>query len=267
MATASPSTVTWRSAQTASFVVYAAAAENEAGGFAQDCESLRAGLMAKWLGLASPPPWNPRCIVVLHADQASYLAAVGEQGVQTSGSSLTQVGGERVVLRRIDLSADHPGRASATLPHELTHVVLADHFLRRPPPRWADEGMAVLADTAQKRSAHRSDLERVLRCGLAFPVGDLCRRESCPAAQQAAFYGQSVSLVEFLVSRRGPQQIVPFLDKAALVGMDRALAEDFAIRDTAELEHQWRAFLASSSASAPPVIFAGTPGPAKGSVP
>ena len=75
-------------------------------------------------------------------------------------------------------------------------------------------------------------------------------------------------MVEFLVSRRGPRQIVPFLDKVALVGMDRALAEDFAIRDTAELERQWRASLASTvAAPAPPVIFAGSPGPAKGNVP
>jgi hypothetical protein len=40
------------------------------------------------------------------------------------------------------------------LPHEITHVVLADRFNTKPMPRWADEGMAVLTEPVEKKQAH-----------------------------------------------------------------------------------------------------------------
>ena len=47
---------------------------------------------------------------------------------------------------RTNLRADHPQVLTAILPHEVTHVVLADLFTTQQIPRWADEGMAVLAE-------------------------------------------------------------------------------------------------------------------------
>ena len=40
----------------------------------------------------------------------------------------------------------------------MTHVVLADLLNGRQPPRWADEGMAILADTRDKQLLHERDL-------------------------------------------------------------------------------------------------------------
>ena len=48
------------------------------------------------------------------------------------------------------------------LPHELTHLILADRFSPRQVPRWSDEGMAVLADPAEKQRLHLRDLRQAL---------------------------------------------------------------------------------------------------------
>ncbi len=106
--------------------------------------------------------WEPKCYIVLHPTAESYLREVGE-GQMTAGSSLIEFAGNRLVTRRVDLRADHPEGYLGALAHELTHVVIAERFIERQIPRWADEGMAVLADTpiqagsASRRSRARRD--------------------------------------------------------------------------------------------------------------
>src|SRR5262249_29161234 len=48
------------------------------------------------------------------------------------------------------------------LPHEVTHTVFADHF-RRPVPRWADEGAAVLSEDAKGQERHARDARQLLK--------------------------------------------------------------------------------------------------------
>lgn len=75
-------------------------------------------------------------MIVLHPDRESYLAAVGADAANTAGSSLVErnancdtKSANCISKRRIDLRGDRPDYLTAALPHELTHVMLADHFL------------------------------------------------------------------------------------------------------------------------------------------
>lgn len=79
------------------------------------------------------------------------MAAVGPGSEHTVGSSLVTVDKAKIASRRIDLLGDQTEFLTAALPHELTHVILRDRLMSTPPPRWADEGMAVLADTEAKQ--------------------------------------------------------------------------------------------------------------------
>ena len=89
--------------------------------------------------LNGEPRWTPKCDVVLHPNDASYLREVGAGATSTVASSL--------VTTRPDIFAA-PGRrplaaialATAPCPDELTHVILADCFVGRVVPRWIDEG-------------------------------------------------------------------------------------------------------------------------------
>ena len=133
------------------------------------CQQLREQLQATWLGDISSAQWRPRCEVVVHGSRASYQQAVGRSAGQSYGSSLIKFESRQVVTRRIDLLPGADGRVSA-LAHELTHVVLADRFRGRQPPRWVDEGIATLADAPEKRRLHRRDCQYALHSGTAFPL-------------------------------------------------------------------------------------------------
>jgi hypothetical protein len=223
------------------------------------CDLLRVETQRVWLGGETADRWRPRCEIILHPTQASYLQAVGRGGGQTSGSSLIRFEKGSVHTRRIDLLVDEQGGVSA-LPHELTHVVLADRFGGRQPPRWIDEGLATMADSAAKRRLHHRDCQSALDRGTALRVMDVLRLERFTSAQQVpAFYGQSLSLVQFLSERDRPAKIVDFAEAAMEHGYDRALDEYYEIDGVAGLERLWRSHTATARQDSmrPPVIMVG----------
>ncbi len=219
------------------------------------CERLRVQLQTTWIGKAPAAPWRPRCEVVLHASRQSYAQAVGRGAAQTSGSSLIRFRGEQVATRRIDLSPAVPGKSSA-LAHELTHVVLADCFQGRQPPKWLDEGIATLSDSAEKQALHERDFRRALGAGTTFALAELITLDHCSSYDQyATFYGQSLSVVDYLVRQGTPERVVAFADLAMREGYDQALQRVYGIENLARLDGLWReravAALPASTAAIP----------------
>lgn len=204
-------------------------------------EDLRDRLLVKWSGKPSDSDsWRPKCDIILHGTAAAYLRSV-PGGDQTVGSSLIDVENEAVVGRRIDIRADRPGWFEAALAHELTHMVLADLFPGSRVPAWADEGMAVLADPAAKQDGHLRDLWVAHSQRTSFRLVELLALEGYPQPERhAAFYGQSASLVQYLVERGSPEQFVRFVRSGAAVGYEQALRDTYRIDGVADLEHRWR---------------------------
>ena len=129
----------------------------------------------------------------------------------------------------IDLLADHKNLPA--LAHELAHVVLADVFGDRRPPPWADEGIATLSDSVEKRRLHERDLQRAIFQRATWPLVTLMTRESHPpVAAFPTFYAQSASLTAFLIRRGSPSQFVRFVKTATTCGYDRALADEHDLR-------------------------------------
>lgn len=206
------------------------------------CESTRQELGRVWCGKGGLAAWDPRCDVHLHASIDQYLKAVGPSGVQTAGSSWIRIEHQQVVARRIDLLIT-PGNALPALPHELTHVILADRFGSRQPPHWLDEGAAMLADTQQKQSLHARDCRQALQQGTCLPLTQLLHLEQFASADQMpAFYGQSASLLRFFCERGDLSRVTRFGIDAMNVGYERALKEHYGIEGVAALEQQWRSF-------------------------
>lgn len=209
-------------------------------------ESLRSELAARWLAEQAAGRWSPKCDVVLHATAAAYLSAVPGGG-QTVGCSLIHMADGRVTGRRIDIRADRPGWFGAAFGHELTHVVLADKFSDGRLPAWADEGMAVLADSGVKQDAHQRDLHVARSSRRTFRLVELFALDGYPAAErQAAFYGQSASLVRYLVARGTPEQFVTFLIAAGSDGYDSAARKVYGLRGVRELERDWLQYVSTS---------------------
>lgn len=213
------------------------------------CESLREELQQVWGGDDPPSSWQPKCHVVVHATRAAYLKIVGPGGSQTTGSSLIQFESGKICSRRIDLLLDSQGAASA-LPHELTHVILADRFGGRQPPQWLDEGIAMLADTRGKQLLHQRDCRDTLAANHALPISELLRLSEFTSAEQVpAFYGQSLSLVQMLATKGKPAKIIDFALEAMDQGYDRALQIHYGIEGVDSLEHQWRRYATSDASS------------------
>jgi Peptidase MA superfamily len=242
----------WCIAETENFQACTTDSEKTAKQLAETAEELRGQLREKWLAESAETgeraSWTPKCQIVLHPNQQSYVAAVGRGSEHTVGSSLVGVDHDQIKSRRIDLVGGRADFLSAALPHELTHVVLKDRFISTSIPRWADEGTAILADTRAKQGRHRNDLTDAFHRHATFAAASLITMEDYPGPDRmGAFYGQSVSLAEFLIDRKRPSRFVEFIELAGTEGYDAALRQCYGIANVDELDHQWRAYVASGA--------------------
>lgn len=239
----------WRSIETPSFVVWhsTASRSDDARHVADSCERIYRELRGKWFARSKQAAWASKCHVVLHDHIDGYLAAVGQAGAQTFGSSIVQRKQNEIVLRRIDLRGDaRSGRFSA-LAHELTHVILADRIPNARVPVWADEGLALLADADEKQLRHLRDLDDAILRRDHFPTIELLALDGYPGAGRwGTFYGQSASLVQFFLDQGTPEQLMTFLELAGTSGYDAALRATYGIRDARELDRRWREYHATS---------------------
>jgi len=228
-------------ATTANFRICSFTSATQAGRIAHHCEHLRASL-AMTHGLNNGATnWRPKCEVFLFKDKNKYGAVVGRQAMETLGSSLVTPETGAVKSRRIDLRTDVPHYLYEVLPHELTHVLIADHFRDGPPPLWYDEGLALLADSQSKQSLHQRDLHNGLNQGLAFSLDTLLAAKSYPPADRVGvFYGQCASLARCLSQVGPPEKIHEFARRSDQIGLNLALQETYGINGVTELEPIWR---------------------------
>jgi hypothetical protein len=240
------SAATWHAVETANFRILSYGAQGAARETADACETLREQLIRQWLSRgAGPASWVPKCDIVLHPSDEAYLREVGSGGRNTVASSLIDRKQGRIVIRRIDIRSTQSNWQTAALGHELTHVVLADRFAGRSLPRWIDEGMAILADPDEKQRRHRQDLEQAVAARAEFRLLELVTLADYPAAHRwGAFYGQSASLVQFLVDLEGPEQFVDFVEVAVNRGYEQGLRQVYQF-GIADLERRWHSQLSA----------------------
>lgn len=232
--------------ETANFRIYGFGRSKDALKWAAEFERMRDRAYAFWLGRAESPAWLPKCELVLHAAASDYVRAAGRDQAATLGFSSIERSERQVVVRRIDIRADRPGWCVGALAHELMHVVMAEEFAGCELPVWADEGMALMADPAAKRELHLRDLRCAYKTNTTCPLAQFLSSTSYPCRQNiAVFYGQSLSLVQFLVDRKSAPEFLSFLRLAGQAGYDPALKSCYSIDGVADLERQWRKSLAS----------------------
>ena len=224
----------------------------EARHVALHCEEVR-DLLAVAYGLTlESPSWTPKCEVFLFVSKHKYGAVVGREAMETLGSSLVRPETGTVQSRRIDLRTDVPNYLQEVLAHELTHVLIADHFRDGSPPLWYDEGLALLADSQSKQSLHQRDLRNGLNQGSAFSLASLLSAKSYPPADKVGvFYGQCASVARCLHQVGPPEKIHEFARRSEQLGINLALQEAYGIAGTTELERLWRKSLGSQATFSP----------------
>lgn len=231
--------VRWQVVETANFRILNYGRRPVSRQVAEACENAREKLSRQWLPGSEQDAWSPKCELVLQPTDNAYLGEVGRGGRNTVASALVDRRDGRIVLRRIDVRATRADWQTAALAHELAHVVLADRFREATLPRWLDEGMAILADPHEKREQHRQSLKRAMTRGTHFRLAELLTLgDYPPAGRWGAFYGQSASVVEYLVEQQGHARFVEFVDLALDRGYDHALREVYGV-GIAQLERRW----------------------------
>jgi len=222
----------------------------EARRLPQACEALRRQLQETWFG-AVGKVWSPRCEIVVHPTVAGYVRELGAGSRQSSGCATVEIEKGVVLKRRIDLRADADDWLISALPHELTHVILAEKFADKQIPRWADEGMAILTEPVARQAVRRTAMQRAVARTQQFSAAELMALRDYPAGDRRdAFYGQSASLVAYLIERDSPARFLEFLQLGQNQGFERALADVYAIRSLAELDTRWRPQLLDRGQSA-----------------
>ena len=243
----------WQVRETPNFRIFHHAPEI-AERAAQIAESVRSAQGSRWGSVATGGSWSPKCDLYLYPDARSFAKMTG-QAETSPGFTLMGANGGKIISRRVNLRTDHPPLLSAILPHEVTHVVLADLFPNKPIPRWADEGMAVLAEPPAEVQSRSDELKGPLQNNRLFAINDLVGLDYPDAKDWPTYYAQSVSLTRFLVERGEPRDFIRFLQAAERTGLEAALRNIYRIDDLAELQNQWLRY-ARDQATGPAVAAA-----------
>jgi tetratricopeptide (TPR) repeat protein len=184
----------WKHCQTAHFDVYA---RNDlvAERVAEAAEFHFAGL-SSWLNVARGNDWEPRCELRVHATLEELHQATDTHGV-TRALTQTRIQGDRVLLRSMSLFQGDPWLLASTLPHELTHLLLADMHRGGALPVAVDEGLALQAEPPARRLQSRRHL------GASPPKpADLLAATQIPA-DETKFHARCDALMSLLLRQAG----------------------------------------------------------------
>ncbi len=236
--------------ETASFRVRHTGARELAESVAKTAENSRREIFERWSG---PPAgsWDLKCEIVIHPTAEAYARATGRPAAST-GNAIVRLTSGRPAERRIDIRADDAAMVANALPRELTHIVLADLFPDKPPPKWAEEGMAVLAGTSEEVSRYTNTLRRCARDGEWYGLAQLMDLKDYPGEKITGFYCQSVSLTQYLIHAHGEKNFTIFLRDCQRYGTPQSLKRQYGIESPQTLEMIWkRSVLEVSRAQGP----------------
>lgn len=216
---------------------------------AQQCERLRTSLTTTWCSDEPLDDWHPKCHVVLHASSAQYQRECGTAGDDSVGSTTITFDGGRAVFRRIDLRLDVDSWNTNALPHELTHVVMADLVAGLELPQWLNEGLAMTSESPALLKQRAEILREAISGNRTPPLAEFIRDPERLARRDPNLaYAISCSIVAYLRELDDVERLLEFVDRMLTHGCDSALESVYGIRGgAAELERRWLIALADRS--------------------
>lgn len=209
--------------ETANFVVYAEDVDTarKVGAAAESC---RKELGKRWLR-KDLEDWSSQCrIDVTIADRSGGVTEVS-------------FADGKVQFPRVRVKGSLDRILKGPLPHELTHVLFAHHFGRQP-PRWADEGGAILSESEAVAAKHREALRKIIDAQRQFPVRELLAMQHYPS-DIPCLYSQGHSIAAFLVAAKGHAAFLTFVTDGLDRNWDSAVRDGYGYQDVEHLEKAW----------------------------
>lgn len=180
--------------------------------------------------------WDDRALIWLYPDRASFIKGENAPG-WAAGKAMVK---DREI-RAFETTTDF---RATVLPHELSHLIFREFTgLGKDVPAWLDEGVAQLQE---KKRKNRAGVLAVARAqGKLIPLIQLMtvRPESLTGTGPAVFYAQSLSVVDFMISRHGSSSFRKFCGE-----LKRGKTVDSALRFTypgsiSSIDHLEKAWL------------------------
>ncbi len=167
---------------------------------AEEAEKCRTTLAKSWLKQPLED-WPETCRIKVSTRRTG---GSGWTSYETRGGKTLRVG--------IELEGPPERLLEYVLPHELTHAVLV-LALQETMPRWADEGAAMLSESQSQKHRQKLLARQLIQTGDMIPVRQLFQMADYPPGKSGlhAFYAQSQTLTEFLISRGGHAQFLEFV--------------------------------------------------------
>jgi hypothetical protein len=229
----------WNVAETTNFRLFHQHPRSVAEAVLRKAEQTRTTQLQKWF--KDDADWDAKCRIIFYPSGEAYGAATGAP-VHPAGGHTDITGDEGRVLRRcIHLHGAKTFLLRGVLPHEVTHAVLAGRLnTQRVPPRWADEGMAILAESQAHIDQHYRQLPRWRADEALFDMRELIQmRDYPPPRSIGVFYAQSVSLVDFLTKEKGSRRFTSFVRDGERDGYAASLRKHYGWTFD-ELDRRWQ---------------------------
>jgi RNA polymerase sigma factor (sigma-70 family) len=218
--------------------IVTAPGRNAAEQVAAAAERLRKDLALLWLG-KELPDWAEPCPITVKSPPAGF-----------SGATSFAFDNGKVLQQHMHLEGSLDRILADVLPHEMTHVILA-HWARRPLPRWADEGAAVLSESVASRAYYDREMGKLLDRGGNLPLRGLLSQMDFPREVMALFV-QGHSLTDMLVRQGGRDTFLEFLDRGHNDGWDKAANACYRYKSVEAMEAEWLAAVRKSRRSEKP---------------
>ncbi|MEM7166440.1 MAG: tetratricopeptide repeat protein [Planctomycetota bacterium] len=201
-----------------------------------------ARLQRSWFASGTKPQWRGKVRIVLHSDRDTFHAAANAP----SWSQAVTVNERRygiLTTQTVHFNADDPEFLSATLPHELAHVVLPHRLgVGLTIPVWVEEGVATREEPPHKQSYYRRVVAEANAAGELFSVATLLSHNDYPdAARIKVFYAQCNSVIGFLQEKLTRKKFFALLRLLSIYpDPNQALREATPYSSCEQLEGAWR---------------------------
>ena len=173
---------------------------------ADAAERARRDAAIAWLGKEQPP-----------RDQTCPISVT--IGTGTGGATTFNFDGGKVTAT-MNVEGPLDQLLTDVIPHEVTHVVMADHF-KSALPRWSDEGIALLSESDEQHARYVHLAAQAANDGNLIQVKALCAAREYPK-NIAEFFAESYLLAETLVDRRDRATFLQFVRDGMKDGWESA---------------------------------------------
>lgn len=192
----------------------------------QAAERHRKRLARLWLG-KEIPPWKKPCPIKI---------TITTTGLGGTTSFAFDKG--KILSQDMHLEGSLDGILANSLPHEVTHTILAHHF-RCPIPRWADEGAALQSEDEREKKRYDKLLQEIFRKGRTIALRRLLPLKNYPP-DVMVLYAQGYSLTRFLVEAGDRATYLAFVKDGMKKDWDAAVKKHYGYDSVDNLERVWR---------------------------